>query len=215
MIRGATTEFTPVFRHGRKAPRCFTVAKAWALPSPAKPLEVNRPFRSKRWTFLYRPWKLNRPEFSLAALAEDAHRLQARETGTAGEGRGGEASPSALGMIGGGAGAEARGQGTMVEAWYMDDSREDPRKPHRPEPDRPVSLEQLSRIGVFYWKVGRAGGGGGRRACKKASRDLAPFAASLRQTRLGDLARSARQKPLTCALWRRALLWPCLGGPSP
>ncbi|XP_070589042.1 acireductone dioxygenase isoform X1 [Erythrolamprus reginae] len=41
----------------------------------------------------------------------------------------------------------------MVEAWYMDDSREDPRKPHRPEPDRPVSLEQLSRIGVFYWKV--------------------------------------------------------------
>uniref|UniRef100_T1DCC9 Acireductone dioxygenase n=1 Tax=Crotalus horridus TaxID=35024 RepID=T1DCC9_CROHD len=41
----------------------------------------------------------------------------------------------------------------MVEAWYMDDSREDPRKPHRPEPERPVSLEQLSRLGVFYWKL--------------------------------------------------------------
>ncbi|XP_026521083.1 1,2-dihydroxy-3-keto-5-methylthiopentene dioxygenase [Notechis scutatus] len=41
----------------------------------------------------------------------------------------------------------------MVEAWYMDDSREDPRKPHRLQPHRPVSLEQLSRIGVFYWKL--------------------------------------------------------------
>ncbi|XP_020638261.1 acireductone dioxygenase isoform X2 [Pogona vitticeps] len=41
----------------------------------------------------------------------------------------------------------------MVEAWYMDESPEDQRKPHRLEPNRPVSLERLSQLGVFYWKL--------------------------------------------------------------
>lgn len=43
----------------------------------------------------------------------------------------------------------------MVEAWYMDEAtEEDQRKPHRCEPNQPVSLELLSQLGVFYWKVG-------------------------------------------------------------
>ncbi|KAF6101894.1 acireductone dioxygenase 1 [Phyllostomus discolor] len=41
----------------------------------------------------------------------------------------------------------------MVQAWYMDDSTEDPRLPHRAEPARPVGLEQLRRLGVLYWKL--------------------------------------------------------------
>ncbi|XP_068920873.1 acireductone dioxygenase [Petaurus breviceps papuanus] len=41
----------------------------------------------------------------------------------------------------------------MVEAWYMDDSSEDQRKPHRCEPQSPVSLEELQQLGVFYWKL--------------------------------------------------------------
>ncbi|XP_073192204.1 acireductone dioxygenase isoform X2 [Lepidochelys kempii] len=41
----------------------------------------------------------------------------------------------------------------MVEAWYMDESGEDQRAPHRQEPHRPVSLEQLRRLGVFHWKL--------------------------------------------------------------
>ena len=41
----------------------------------------------------------------------------------------------------------------MVQAWYMDDSADDPRLPHRAEPARPVGLEQLRRLGVLYWKV--------------------------------------------------------------
>ena len=43
----------------------------------------------------------------------------------------------------------------MVQAWYMDESADDPRLPHRAEPSRPVGLEQLRRLGVLYWKVGR------------------------------------------------------------
>jgi hypothetical protein len=42
----------------------------------------------------------------------------------------------------------------MVQAWYMDESADDPWRPHHAEPDRPVSLEQLRRLGVLYWKVG-------------------------------------------------------------
>lgn len=42
---------------------------------------------------------------------------------------------------------------TMVQAWYMDESTADPRKPHRAQPDRPVSLEQLRTLGVLYWKL--------------------------------------------------------------
>uniref|UniRef100_A0A8C6G8I3 Acireductone dioxygenase n=1 Tax=Mus spicilegus TaxID=10103 RepID=A0A8C6G8I3_MUSSI len=41
----------------------------------------------------------------------------------------------------------------MVQAWYMDESTADPRKPHRAQPDRPVSLEQLRTLGVLYWKL--------------------------------------------------------------
>ncbi|XP_036904559.1 1,2-dihydroxy-3-keto-5-methylthiopentene dioxygenase [Sturnira hondurensis] len=41
----------------------------------------------------------------------------------------------------------------MVQAWYMDDSNDDPRLPHRAEPARPVGLEQLRRLGVLYWKL--------------------------------------------------------------
>ncbi|XP_001381344.1 acireductone dioxygenase [Monodelphis domestica] len=41
----------------------------------------------------------------------------------------------------------------MVEAWYMDDSEEDQRRPHRLEPERPVSLAHLQQLGVFYWKL--------------------------------------------------------------
>lgn len=91
------------------------------------------------------------------------------------------------------AGAEPRWQGTMVEAWYMDDSREDPRKPHRPEPDRPVSLEQLSRLGVFYWKVGRGGGGGGRRAASETCKRC-PVSGSVCSELARNQAGAARDK---------------------
>ncbi|KAF1468901.1 1,2-dihydroxy-3-keto-5-methylthiopentene dioxygenase, partial [Megadyptes antipodes antipodes] len=41
----------------------------------------------------------------------------------------------------------------MVEAWYMDESQEDQRAPHRLRPNRAVSLEQLRRLGVAYRKL--------------------------------------------------------------
>ncbi|XP_059798275.1 acireductone dioxygenase isoform X2 [Balaenoptera ricei] len=41
----------------------------------------------------------------------------------------------------------------MVQAWYMDKSADDPRRPHRGEPARPVGLEQLRGLGVLYWKL--------------------------------------------------------------
>lgn len=40
-----------------------------------------------------------------------------------------------------------------LEAWYLDKSEDDQRKPHRQNPNQPVSLEQLEALGVFYWKV--------------------------------------------------------------
>lgn len=40
-----------------------------------------------------------------------------------------------------------------IEAWYIDASDEDQRKPHRLEPNQPVSLEELKRLGVFHWKL--------------------------------------------------------------
>lgn len=40
-----------------------------------------------------------------------------------------------------------------IEAWYMDSSTEDQRKPHRLVPNQPVSLEDLKELGVFHWKV--------------------------------------------------------------
>lgn len=41
----------------------------------------------------------------------------------------------------------------MVEAWYMDESQEDQRAPHRQRPNRAVSLEQLRRLGVVYRRL--------------------------------------------------------------
>jgi len=40
-----------------------------------------------------------------------------------------------------------------MEAWYMDESSEDQRLPHRLSPNQPVTREQLQDIGVYYWKV--------------------------------------------------------------
>uniref|UniRef100_A0A668TE29 Acireductone dioxygenase n=1 Tax=Oreochromis aureus TaxID=47969 RepID=A0A668TE29_OREAU len=41
----------------------------------------------------------------------------------------------------------------VLEAWYMDGSEEDQRRPHRLEPNQPASLEQLKELGVFYWQL--------------------------------------------------------------
>ncbi len=63
----------------------------------------------------------------------------------------------------------------MVQAWYMDDSSEDQRTPHKIEPSqdvsrecaclyvvragrlsqllRKVSLDELKQIGVLYWHI--------------------------------------------------------------
>lgn len=41
----------------------------------------------------------------------------------------------------------------MVQAWYLDEAPGDPRLPHRAQPSRPVSLEQLRRLGVLHWKL--------------------------------------------------------------
>ncbi|XP_029972595.1 acireductone dioxygenase [Salarias fasciatus] len=40
-----------------------------------------------------------------------------------------------------------------IEAWYMDSSDEDQRKPHRLQPNQAVSLEELKQLGVCYWKL--------------------------------------------------------------
>ncbi|XP_044146207.1 1,2-dihydroxy-3-keto-5-methylthiopentene dioxygenase [Bufo gargarizans] len=41
----------------------------------------------------------------------------------------------------------------MVQAWYMDDSAEDQRKPHQLQPNRPVSEQELQRLGVHAYKL--------------------------------------------------------------
>ncbi|XP_006006602.1 acireductone dioxygenase isoform X2 [Latimeria chalumnae] len=41
----------------------------------------------------------------------------------------------------------------MVEAWYIDDSEEDQRKPHRQEPNEPVTLQELLKLGISHWKM--------------------------------------------------------------
>src|SRR5690242_10296222 len=38
-----------------------------------------------------------------------------------------------------------------IEAWYMDDSSEDQRAPHKQTPNAPVSREQLDALGVLQW----------------------------------------------------------------
>ncbi|KAI2654742.1 1,2-dihydroxy-3-keto-5-methylthiopentene dioxygenase [Labeo rohita] len=40
-----------------------------------------------------------------------------------------------------------------IEAWYMDESSEDQKLPHRLNPNQPVTLQQLEQIGVYYWKL--------------------------------------------------------------
>ncbi|XP_023208441.1 1,2-dihydroxy-3-keto-5-methylthiopentene dioxygenase isoform X2 [Xiphophorus maculatus] len=40
-----------------------------------------------------------------------------------------------------------------LEAWYMNCSDEDQRKPHRLNPNQSVSLDELRKLGVFYWKL--------------------------------------------------------------
>ncbi|XP_062379028.1 acireductone dioxygenase [Sardina pilchardus] len=40
-----------------------------------------------------------------------------------------------------------------MDAWFMDDSDEDQRLPHKLDPNQPVSLEELQKIGVFYWRL--------------------------------------------------------------
>ncbi|KAL2923140.1 1 2-dihydroxy-3-keto-5-methylthiopentene dioxygenase 1 [Bienertia sinuspersici] len=40
-----------------------------------------------------------------------------------------------------------------IEAWYMDESNEDPRLPHHRNPKEYASLDTLSEIGVLYWKL--------------------------------------------------------------
>ncbi|KAK3537735.1 hypothetical protein QTP70_017875 [Hemibagrus guttatus] len=42
---------------------------------------------------------------------------------------------------------------STLEAWYMDESTEDPRLPHKLHPNQPVSLHQLRDIGVCSWKL--------------------------------------------------------------
>ena len=41
----------------------------------------------------------------------------------------------------------------MLDAYYMDDSEEDQRLPHRQVPDAPVTTEQLAKIGFLYWHM--------------------------------------------------------------
>jgi hypothetical protein len=40
-----------------------------------------------------------------------------------------------------------------VEAWYMDDSSEDQRLPHRQNPNKPATKEQLDELGVLQWHL--------------------------------------------------------------
>ncbi|KAF4084301.1 hypothetical protein AMELA_G00126970 [Ameiurus melas] len=42
---------------------------------------------------------------------------------------------------------------SVLEAWYMDESTEDKRLPHKLHPNHPVSLQELQDVGVWYWKL--------------------------------------------------------------
>ncbi|KAF3456936.1 hypothetical protein FNV43_RR01590 [Rhamnella rubrinervis] len=44
-------------------------------------------------------------------------------------------------------------QPMAMEAWFMDDSVEDPRLPHHRHPKELVSLERLAELGVLYWHL--------------------------------------------------------------
>ncbi len=41
----------------------------------------------------------------------------------------------------------------VVRAWYMDDSDEDQRAPHKQVPNKEVPLELLDKLGVLQFKM--------------------------------------------------------------
>ncbi|KAJ8398218.1 hypothetical protein AAFF_G00430620 [Aldrovandia affinis] len=40
-----------------------------------------------------------------------------------------------------------------MEAWYIDESDADQRLPHKCDPNKPVSLEELKHLGILYWML--------------------------------------------------------------
>ncbi|XVF38286.1 hypothetical protein REPUB_Repub20aG0087700 [Reevesia pubescens] len=40
-----------------------------------------------------------------------------------------------------------------MEAWFMDENKEDQRLPHQLNPNEPVSLDHLAELGVLYWHL--------------------------------------------------------------
>ncbi|CAJ0943687.1 unnamed protein product [Ranitomeya imitator] len=44
-------------------------------------------------------------------------------------------------------------RGDMVQAWFMDDSGEDQRKPHQLQPNQPATEQELQQLGVYYCKL--------------------------------------------------------------
>jgi hypothetical protein len=41
----------------------------------------------------------------------------------------------------------------MLDCWYMDDSQEDQRKPHRQDPNVPATADALHALGVVSWTL--------------------------------------------------------------
>lgn len=42
---------------------------------------------------------------------------------------------------------------TMVKAWVMDDSKDDCRLPHQLDPPQPVTVDELSKLGIKYYSI--------------------------------------------------------------
>ncbi|KAL0026501.1 hypothetical protein WJX77_003059 [Trebouxia sp. C0004] len=40
-----------------------------------------------------------------------------------------------------------------LQAWYMDDSKEDQRLPHKCKPNRPASIADIRKLGVLSWQL--------------------------------------------------------------
>ncbi|RLN39112.1 heat stress transcription factor A-2d-like [Panicum miliaceum] len=49
------------------------------------------------------------------------------------------------------------GKEEVIQAWYMDDSEEDQRLPHRREPKEFISLDKLSELGILSWRLNADG----------------------------------------------------------
>jgi 1,2-dihydroxy-3-keto-5-methylthiopentene dioxygenase len=45
------------------------------------------------------------------------------------------------------------GKEEVIQAWYMDDSDEDQRLPHHPEPKELIPLDKLKELGVVSWRL--------------------------------------------------------------